>query len=116
MGAPELGGLGLSTVGEGLLNVVGGVELGGLHLRRGRRRLGLVAGEGAAVLGLDGPDPALVVHLRPRELADPADEIGVAAPNPSLLRRHCSPSRARGNLGNVAEAGERGRRRGRERS
>lgn len=60
---PELGGLGLAAVGEGLLDIVGGVILGGLAGGGGGigGRRG-VLGEGPAVLGFDGPGAALVVH------------------------------------------------------
>ena len=90
MGVPELGGLVLAVIRNGGLDVVGRVELWGLLGGLGRRRLGLVAGEYAAVLGLDRPDPALVVHFRPRVFPDPPDQLRVPARQASLLRRHLS--------------------------
>ena len=38
--------------------------------------------EDAAVLGLDCPEASLVVHLRPRELAHPSNQIRVPAARP----------------------------------
>ena len=63
--APEFGGLRLAGAGDAGLDVVGGVELG---FRGGGGLLGL--GEGAAVLGLDGPQPTAVVRVRPRRALD----------------------------------------------
>ena len=63
--APELGGLRLAGAGNAGLDVVGGVDLG---FRGGGGLLGL--GEGAAVLGLDGPQPTAVVRVRPRRALD----------------------------------------------
>lgn len=85
---PELGGLGLAAVGEGLLDIVGGVVLGGLGAGgRGIGRRRGVLGEGPAVLGLDGPDAALVVHGGTGELADSRHQRRVAGLGPDLRRR-----------------------------
>ena len=86
----ELGGLGLALVDERLLYVVSWVELGRLlRYRAGSRRLGVMAGEDASVLGLYSPETTLVVHLGPGVLANAANDIWVAAhPRPSHLRRH----------------------------
>ena len=59
-GAPEFGRLRLAGAGNAGLDIVGRVELG---LRGGGELPGL--GEGAAVLGLDGPQPPAVVRVRP---------------------------------------------------
>ena len=67
-GRPELGRVGLAGAGLAGLDVVGGVELGRGGGGCGGGLLGL--GEGAAVLGLDGPQPAAVVRVRPRRLLD----------------------------------------------
>lgn len=85
---PELGGLGLAAVGEGLLDIVGGVVLGGLGSGgRGIGRRRGVLGERPAVLGLDGPDSALVVHGGAGELADARHQRRVAGLRPDLCRR-----------------------------
>lgn len=78
-----------TLVDEGLLDIIGGVELGGLLGRTGSLGLGIVTRENSAVFGLDGPEASLVVHLRPRVLPNPTDEIRVPAHlRCSLLRRH----------------------------
>jgi hypothetical protein len=75
-GRPELGRVGLAGAGGAGLDVVGGVELG---LGGGGGLAGL--GEGAAVLGLDGPEPAAVVGVRPRRALDALRQL--------RRRRHC---------------------------
>ena len=88
----ELGELGLALVEEGLLNVIGGVKLGWFRRGRGLGRLLVVTGQNTAVLGLQGPDPSLVVHPRPGHLPDPPRQLRVAS-NPRLVpRRHPGPS------------------------
>jgi hypothetical protein len=64
-GAPEFGRLRLAGAGNAGLDIVGRVELG---LRGGDELPGL--GEGATVLGLDGPQPPAVVRVRPRRPLD----------------------------------------------
>jgi len=86
---PEFGGLGLVLVDEGLSDIVGGVKLGRLQGRGVGLGLGVVARESTAVFGLDGPDAPLVVHLRPRVLANTPDEFRVPRRASQLLRRHC---------------------------
>lgn len=89
-GWPELGGLGLVLVEKGLLNIIGGIKLGRLHGGSVGLRLGVVAGESAAVFGLDGPQASLVVHLRPRILSNASYQFWVSC-NPnglSLLASH----------------------------
>jgi hypothetical protein len=63
--APEVGGLRLAGAGGAGLDVVGGVEL---RLLASGGLLGL--GEGATVLGLDGPQTPAVVRVRPRRALD----------------------------------------------
>jgi hypothetical protein len=63
--APELGRLRLAGAGNAGLDVVGRVELG---FNGGGGLVGL--GEGAAVLGLDGPQPTAMVRVRPRSALD----------------------------------------------
>jgi hypothetical protein len=63
--APELGRLRLAGAGNAGLDVVGRVELG---FHGGGGLVGL--GEGAAVLGLDGPQPTAMVRVRPRSALD----------------------------------------------
>lgn len=82
---PELGRVGLAGAGLAGLDVVGGVELGRGGGGCGGGLLGL--GEGAAVLGLDGPQPAAVVRVRPRRLLDALRQL--------RRRRHWISSRRR---------------------
>lgn len=99
---PELGRLRLALVGERLLDVVSGVELGLLLLDDDGGILLGVNGEFAAIFGLDSPETALVVHLGARDLADSRDELRITA---LLLRRHCSSLRVLWVCG-IAHAGE----------
>ena len=76
---PELSGFGLALVEKGLLDIVSGVKLRWLLGGGGLRRLLVVTRENAAVLGLDGPQTPLVIHLRPRKLPHTTDQIWVSA-------------------------------------
>lgn len=86
---PELGGLGLVLVNQGCLHIIGGIKFRGLLCRRRSLGLGIMAGENAAIFGLNGPETTFVVHLRSGVLTDAADQIWVPAhPGGPLLRRH----------------------------
>lgn len=88
-GILELGWFGFAFVNEGLLDVIGGIELGGLLGGWLLSGFLVVAGENAAVFSLDGPQTSLVVHLRPREFSHPWDQIWISARPYLLCRGHC---------------------------
>ena len=75
---PELGRLRLALVNQGLLDIVGRVELGGLLGGLSFGRLRIMAGENAAVFGLDCPETTLVVHLRSGVFAYALNQFWVA--------------------------------------
>lgn len=82
----------LAAIEDGFLDVVGGVKLGGFFLGFLRQGFWVVAREDAAVLGLDRPEAALVVHLRAGELAHASNQVWIPAARPRLplaCGRHC---------------------------
>jgi hypothetical protein len=92
-GVPELGWIGLASAGGAGLNIIGRVEL---WLGGGGGLLGL--GEGAAVLGLDGPQPPPVVRVRPRRALDALRQL--------RRRRHWIAAAGRFCSGKEAAVGE----------